>query len=427
MSTTALTLQGLRSPRAGARLRVEAARRERVALAATAAAVALLPLAVPQGPGNAAPIDVLVVTAVLAALLWAATSGMPWRFPFAVPVALALVGGAVGALFGPAPGLGTVALVQDILLVAWCWTLANVAHCTRNLRIILVAWTYSAIGWALLAFVGLATGTQVLTGQVEKQGTRLQLTLADPSYTANYFFISMMLMWATRRPRRRLVRYGAYAALVSAIVATGSNSGMVAVVVGFTVAAGLGIHRRYGLLPAVASLACAVVVVGVAASNVSFSSIQASAHDSRWSFVRQGIGRSSDSAGQRENLVHESVRLYTIGNPLGEGPVSTKPRLRAEMAPLVKEAHDDYLAALIERGPLGFIGILVLVATLLVRGVHVATKLPAGPGAVLVRPNALVGAVAGTLVGGTVYELLHVRHVWALFALVAAASMWRHR
>jgi len=184
-------------------------------------------------------------------------------------------------------------------------------------------------------------------------------------------------------------------------------------------------YRRYGLLSAVATLACVVVFAGVAASTVSLSSIQASAHDSRWSFVRQGIGRSSDSAGQRESLVRESVRLYTIGNPLGEGPVSTKPRLRAEMAPLVKEAHDDYLAALIERGPLGLVGILVLVSSLLLRGVHVATRLPAGLGAVLPRPNALVGAMAGTLVGGTVYELLHVRHVWALFALVAAASMWR--
>src|SRR4029079_2696707 len=101
-----------------------------------------------------------------------------------------------------------------------------------------------------------------------------------------------------------------------------------------------------------APLACAVVFAGVAASTVSLSSIQASAHDSRWSFVRQGIGRSSDSAGQRESLVRESVRLYTIGHPLCGRPVSTKPGLGSEMSPLVKEAHDDYLPALIERGPL---------------------------------------------------------------------------
>ena len=44
---------------------------------------------------------------------------------------------------------------------------------------------------------------------------------------------------------------------------------------------------------------------------------------------------------------------------------------------------------------------------------------------VIVKPNALLGALAGTLVASTVYELLHVRHVWALFGLLAALSIWR--
>jgi hypothetical protein len=43
---------------------------------------------------------------------------------------------------------------------------------------------------------------------------------------------------------------------------------------------------------------------------------------------------------------------------------------------------------------------------------------------VVTRPNAIIGALAGTMVTETVYELLHVRHVWALFALVAALYVW---
>jgi O-Antigen ligase len=425
MSSAALALHDVRARRSSVRAAVETARRERLALAATAIAVALLPLAVPTGPANIAPIDGFVVVAILATLLWAWGSGVPWRFPFAIPVGLALVGGAIGAYLGPVPGRAVLALVQDIILITWCWTVVNVGYRPRHLRVLLTTWVYSAIGWSILAFVGLITGTTLLTGQIERQGTRLQLTLADPSYTANYFFISMMLMWAIRRPRRRLLRYVAYVGFLAAIFATGSNSGMVAVVVGGTVAACLGVRRRFGTLTAVAALAGVVAAGGLVASTVSLSQIQASAHDSRWSFVRQGIGRSSDSASQRESLVGESVRLYRYGNPLGEGPVSTKPRLQAEMAPLVKEAHNDYMAALIERGPLGLIGILMLVCGLLVRSVYLTTRLREVLRGVLQRPNALAGAVAGTLVGGTVYELLHVRHVWALFALVAAASVWR--
>src|SRR5207247_7063739 len=103
--------------------------------------------------------------------------------------------------------------------------------------------------------VGLATGSSLLTGQIERQGTRVQITLADPSYAANYFFISMMIIWATRRPRRRAVRFAAYALLLGALVTTGSNSGMVAVVVGTVVATVLGIYRRFGVAAATAAFA----------------------------------------------------------------------------------------------------------------------------------------------------------------------------
>ena len=159
--------------------------------------------------------------------------------------------------------------------------------------------------------------------------------------------------------------------------------------------------------------------------TVSLSGIQASAAGSRYAFIRQGLGRSPDSAGQRQSLLQESIGLYERGSPLGEGPVSTKSRLEREQAPLIKEAHDDYLAALIERGPIGFVGVLLLVSSLALRGMFATrAKLAAGFAAAVARPNALVGALAGTLVAGTVYELLHVRHIWTLFALVAALSIW---
>jgi O-antigen ligase len=206
---------------------------------------------------------------------------------------------------------------------------------------------------------------------------------------------------------------------------SGLGSGMVAVVVGTSVAAVLALYRRYGVTPAVAASAVLLIVAAMLASTVSLSSIQAAAPTSKNSFVRQGLGRSPDSAGQRQSLLQESIRLYERGSPLGEGPVSTKPRLTREQAPLIKEAHDDYLAALIERGPVGFVGVLLLVCSLALRGLFVTrTRLAGGLAAIVVRPNALVGALAGTVVAGTVYELLHVRHVWALFAIVAALSIW---
>jgi hypothetical protein len=397
---------------------------ERLAVLTTAVAVGLIPLAVPAGTANAAPIDLLMAIAIGACLFWAGSTGHKWRFPYGIALVLFLAGGALGGLVGPVPRLGAIALAQDVWLLAWCWAVVNIAKSPSNLKTLLTTWAYSSIGWAIVPFIGLAIGSAALTGRTANQGGRIQITLADPSYAANYLFISIMIMWAIGRPRQRVFRYGAYALLLTVIAMTGSNSGVVAVIVGTVVAATLGIYRRSGFVPATTALAFIVLAGYVAASQISLQTIQNNAHDSRYAFVRNGIGRGT-SFEQRGQLLQESITLYRTGNPLGEGPVSTKPRLHKEMAPFEKEAHDDYVAALIERGALGFLGLALLVVILARRTLFSATgDLTEGFAKVVIRPNALAGAVAGTLVAGTVYELLHVRHVWTLFGLVTALAIW---
>ena len=421
-----LTVGGAVRVRPSIRPRAMAGRRqgERLAVLSTAVAVGLIPLAIPAGPANVAPIDVFMAIAIGACLFWAGSTGHKWRFPYGIALVLFLAGGAVGALVGPVPGVGAIALVQDVWLLAWCWAVVNIAKSPSNLKTLLTTWAYSSIGWAIVPFVGLAIGSAALTGRTANQGGRIQITLADPSYAANYLFISIMIMWAIGRPRHRVFRYGAYALLLTVIAMTGSNSGVVAVIVGTVVAATLGIYRRSGIMPAITALAFIVLAGYFATSQISLTTIETKAHDSRYAFVRNGIGRGT-SFEQRGQLLQESISLYRTGNPLGEGPVSTKPRLHKEMAPFEKEAHDDYVAALIERGVLGFLGIILLVVILARRTLFSATgNLTEGFAEVVIRPNALAGAVAGTLVAGTVYELLHVRHVWTLFGLVTALAIW---
>ena len=301
----------------------------------------------------------------------------------------------------------------------------NICHNAANLRVVLTTWVYSGIAWAIVGCVGLVTGSTLLTGQIERQGTRLQLTLNDPSYAANYFFISIMIMWATQRPRQPPAAVGGVRDAADPAGRDRLEQRHGRVTVGTILASTLGVYRRSGAAGAVAMLAGIILVGAFLVSTVSLTSIQDQASASKWAFIRAGIGRSPQSTSQRESLVSESVGLYKRGNALGDGPVSTKPRLTQEEAPLIKEAHDDYFAALIERGPLGFIGVLLFVCGVLGRSLFVATKSPRDLLSVIPRPNALMGAAAGTLIGGTVYELLHVRHIWALYAVVAAASLWR--
>jgi O-antigen ligase len=251
------------------------------------------------------------------------------------------------------------------------------------------------------------------------------LTFGDPNVAANFLFISIMVIWATHIPRHRSLRLTGYALLVAAMITTGSNSGLVSIIVGVMVAGFLGLYRRAGAVAAVAMICFALCGLYAVGSNINLISIQDRAQASRWSFIRDGIGRQESSVEQRGSILHESLHLYQVGGPFGAGPASTKPRLQAEQAPFVKEAHDDYLAALTERGLIGLLGVALLVGGVALQAIAlVRRRLTPDFAAVIVRPNALVGAIAGTLLTMTVVELLHARHVWTLFAVVAALSLW---
>jgi hypothetical protein len=401
---------------------------ERLALVTTCAAVAMLPLLRHGSPGNLAPVDALIALAIGSCLLWAGASRHPWRWPYVAPVSLLMAGGALGALMGPVPRAGIVAILQDAVLVAWCWAVVNIASSPERLRLLLATWAWSAVVWVTVLFLGLAAGVPALTGQTASEGSRTALTFGDPNYSASFYVISLMIIWATGVPRRRGIRVAAYVLLIAAIVSTGSNSGIVSLCVASTVAMILAVERRAGVPAAIAASALLVGGGALTASQVSLADVQRDAHASPYAFVRDGLGRGSKSAAQRDALRQETARLYHEAGAVGRGPVSTKTRLEASMAPYVKEAHNDYLAALIERGVLGAGGVALLVAGLAVRVSALRSGALADRFAAAVpRPHALVGAVAGTLVAMAVYELLHVRHVWALLAFVAALHLWGRR
>src|SRR3990172_12773443 len=118
----------------------------RLAVGAAVAATALLPLLRPRGPANTGPVDALIVLALLAALLWFGSSRRQLGFPYALPLGLFLVGGALGALSGPIPQTGVLALAQDVTLLLWFWAVVNIGSSPERLQAILLAWAYAAIG-----------------------------------------------------------------------------------------------------------------------------------------------------------------------------------------------------------------------------------------------------------------------------------------
>lgn len=408
--------------------RVRAMTLTEVAVAAVGIAMALMPVLVPAGPANITPADVFIAAAVAASAVWAWKTHHVWRYPFLIAVGIYMVGGMIGALIGPVPGQGVIALVQDIVLLWWAWAIVNVCSTSQRFRTVIGAWAYSAVAWTSVLMFGLATGVKVLSGMTVREGARTTLTLSDPNYAGNYFFISLMIVLASGRPRRPIARVLACIALVVALVSTGSNSALASLATATVVLVLLRLYRRQGIKPTLVALVCVAVLGMGAKSLISFQGIQHWAQGSSYSFLRDGIGRGDSSIQERSTILSESVHLYRRGDIFGEGPMSTIYRLAAEQAPYVKEAHDDYVATLLERGFIGVVGLLLLFGGLIQRVFATATRpLVRGFAAAIPYPDALVAAVIGTFVGSAFNELLHSRHVWALFAIVAAASVWGNR
>jgi O-antigen ligase len=125
-------------------------------------------------------------------------------------------------------------------------------------------------------------------------------------------------------------------------------------------------------------------------------------------------------------LASEGLALLLRGDKvLGVGPGNTEATLRAEQAPYVKEAHDDYLAAVLERGPLGAAALVLLAVAIAVRSRRISAPdgLSADFRAVVPRPELLAAAAVAIAISAMFYEVLHFRHVWALFGLIAALEL----
>jgi hypothetical protein len=393
------------------------------------AAVVSLPLLRPSGPGNTGLVDLALLAAVFVGTVRASALALPVRLPYALPTGLAMAAGAVAVTVnGGQPGVvgrGAVALVQDLFVFAWAAVIATIGRDHRVLDSLCRAWAYSATGWAALMIIGELTGIAWLSGITERDGVRASLTLGDPNLAASYFVCGLLVMRAARRPRHTWGRRLACAVVATAVVLTLSNGGILAMLVATALGGLITLARRRGAIVALAAGALLAFGAVTTVSTVDVRSwVDPAGQSSPW--IRDSLGREAESSGSRSTVAAETARLWLEApNPFGIGPASTEPTLRAAQAPYVKEAHDDYLAALVERGALGGFALALLIAAVAVRARRISVADGVGPAhrKVVPRPELLVAAAVAVGLSGFIYEVLHFRHVWALLGLIAALEL----
>jgi len=401
--------------------------RWRLIRAAITASVIMMPLLRPSGPGNTGLVDLALLAAICAAMLWASTRSLHARLPYALPVGLAVIAGA-STLLTIQPGAAghtILTLLQDVFVFGWAAAVATVGGDRSMLDSFCKAWAYSGTAWAAALIVGEILGLSWLTGINGADGLRASLTFGDPNLAANYFLCTLLVIRATRRPRTTALRWLACAIVAIAIGLTLSNGGILAALIATVLGALFALARRRGAIPAATLGAVLALAAGTLLYTVDVHGLVTRAEEAS-PFVRDSIGREDESGGSRSTLAAEGVGLWLrTDRPLGLGPGGTEVALRAEQAPYVKEAHDDYLAAVLERGILGGAAVVLLAAAVAVRARRIARPGGVSPNymAVVPRPEVLGAALVAIAISGLFYEVLHFRHVWALFGLVAALDL----
>lgn len=390
------------------------------------ATIALLPLLIPAGPGNTSVADVGIVGSVLVAALWMSRDRLPVSLPYLPGVALMMIGGALAALLSRAPIAVVLVLAQDALLLLWAATLALGRHDPAIIRAAVVTWCRVCVVYSAVVVLAYLVGFGPLSGVTTADGARASYTFGDPNLAGNYLVTSLFMMAACQRPRAASTRRVGYLVVLVAIAFTGSNGAMLTLLVGVGLCVAISRFRRAGAMAGLRTLTAAAVlsavVLLVVAPRIDVDTVRREAAGSI-PLLRDSFGRSGSSTSERQTIFGEGVLLYLEGNGTGVGPARTKATLEASQAPYVKEAHNDYLAILLERGLIGGIGLLLLGLAVATRCWRLVTHdLSATLAAVVPRAWLLVVIAPVMMVAGGFYEVLHFRHLWAWLGIIAALT-----
>ncbi|MGY1620132.1 O-antigen ligase family protein [Geodermatophilus sp. SYSU D00691] len=384
--------------------------------------IGLTPLVSPKGPGNGAPIDLVVAVGVTTGLLWAVRRRARLNFPFFVPMTAYVTAGLVAAMLSAVPFRGGIAAGQEVFLFLWCATLATVCRTPRALAFAVRAWAVSASLWAAVLIAGVVGGIPAISGTTE-WGRRAQLFFDHPNMAGNYFMMGIFMVLLSGFPRRRSLRACCYLLLLTAMFFAGSNAALLSLVGGLLVTAFLHLRLRKGLVQAIAVVTTLVVALGATWITV-VPTVVAVAEQSDDPLLRYTVGRSPESADKRGILFQQQLEVFADGHLLGIGPGATKHELGTGFARLDKEAHNDYLATLVERGPLGLLALVALIGAV---GARVLgsnrSRFPPRLAEAVPVPAALGGACAAFALTALTHEVLHYRWFWTLMGLLAATFL----
>jgi O-antigen ligase len=389
----------------------------------------LMPFGLPPGPGNTGLPDLMLIVVTITALLWAGTHRVPLRWPFIVPTCLTIIAGGIAAIANDA---GQLTLVKDLFVLLWGVSVANLARDPGLLRLAMRAWVWIGTLYALIMIFGFVIGNDTLSGK-QVDGERAMFTFGDANYASNWFICCFFIARAARVPEAAWQRWTMCGILLAAELLTGSNGGLLSLCIAIVAGYIFRLYREGKAHHAIAVLSLAAFTGGGAVAVVTTVDIQplldrASAASP---LLRDSIGRTTgESTESRSTVFATTIRMMEEQpHPWGIGPAHTEAKMLENQETYVREAHNDYIAALLERGFLGGIALIVLVFVVLQKCFRIARRNALVPeySRLVPRPELFGALVLVFLVSGLFYETLHYRHGWAFFGLIAALDLFGRR
>ena len=392
-------------------------------------AVALAPVVVPTGPAELAILDAFNVIALVAFTVQFLTGRIELKLPFAAGALAITVGSLIAVVNAENVPAAMLALTQDAYLYLWFILLVSVMSVRGDLVGLRIAWAVVGVVEALIAFALLAQhGVTSFGAMAGPRGVRALGTFYDPNMCADYLGMSLFILLTLEGHVARALRWAGVAILLAAIVATKSNGGALSLAAGLAVWAAVRARTARIPLPALAGMA--LVLVSLVAATAWMTTTGIGARELQSLQSHSFVARAEHSS-QGRFKIWRQLEANLRDSPLGIGPgnsrwksLTVEGRERPHSM-YSKEAHSDYLAYAIERGPLAILALLALLVQCFFMVRRVWRRRSRG-GRGDAAAGALVAGLAGALTCSAVHSLtlerLHFRHFWLLLALIAALA-----
>ncbi len=391
-------------------------------------AVVFLPLLIPHGPSNTAPVDVLILLYLAVAMVGWLFPRRAMSFPLSAVTAFILAVSLIGVGTSQFAGVGRTAVLIDVYLYAFFVAAVNDLRADRRaLGVVLTTWVLTALVWAVLAngiaFHFLPDSLARLILSNSRALNRASATADNPNLAASYFLVSLFVLAASPRPRTRWLRWLAAGWLILAIYSTGSVAGLVGLFAGGGTLLGSFLVRRAGSTVRQAQVVIALMIVALAFAGVGVvrMAVRGSVLGdvATISASQQQGGVFQNSLGRSNRSLHGRLTLWTQGLDKTSGRGNELFGVGAGEAKYTvdyKSLHNDVLAYLVERGLIGLFGLAMLYWLVFRQAARLLG--PRGPAGL----HALAAGVFANFAFSMTHQTLHFRHVWLLFALVWAAT-----